>query len=156
MKKLFIVTLMFLVGISLVPRLSFAQNTDVPATPVDQTGSQLNYSGFVKCDGVVKTDGSEPYRQTPCDFATLMNTVNKGINWLFFISIPIAATLFAYAGLLYMSGIPDKRKKANGIFTSVAIGFIIMLTAWLIVRTAVGWFVKPTVNATIFLDSTSK
>jgi hypothetical protein len=116
----------------------------------------LDYSGFVKCDGVVKKDADgkllEPERNVVCDFAALMNTINKGINWMFYISIPIAGVLFAYAGLLYITGKPGNRTKANGLFTSVAIGFIIMVTAWFVVRTVVSWFVDPDFKATIFLD----
>lgn len=109
----------------------------------------LDYSGFVKCDGVVNPD--EPGRNVTCDFNALMNTIIKGINWLFIISIPLATVLFAYAGLLYISGVPGNRTKANKIFTSVGIGFIIMLTAWFLVRTALDWLVTPDFGATTFL-----
>lgn len=125
------------------PAVTLAQSTTPPP---------LDYSGFVKCDGVVKTGkDAEPGRTQVCNFAALMNTIVKAINWLFIISIPVATVLFAYAGLLYMTGTPGNRTKANGIFTSVGIGFIIMITAWIGVRTAVGWFVEPDSSATIFL-----
>jgi len=111
---------------------------------------KLDYSGFVKCDGVVKKDG-EPYRQEECDFIALMDTVVKMVNWLFMISIPIATALFAWAGILYMTGIAKNRTKANNIFVSVATGFIIMLVAWFGVRTVVDQFASPDSGVTTFL-----
>ncbi len=129
MKKIILKIIVLVIAI-VFPALSFAQNAPPP----------LDYSGFVKCDGVVKKDGSEPQRDVKCDFVALVDTVNKGINWLFIISIPIATVLFAYAGLLYLTGASGNISKAKTIFTSVGIGFIIMITAWFVVRTAVGWF----------------
>jgi hypothetical protein len=101
---------------------------------------KLDYSGFVKCDGVVNPN--EPDRKRECDLAALMDTIIKVVNFLFYISIPIAIALFAYAGLLYMTGREKHITAARGIFTSVAIGFIIMITAWFVVRQVVAWFVK--------------
>ncbi len=128
-----------------------------------QTPPKLDYSGFVNCDGVLarkidKKTGQdigavegEQDRQNECHFSDLMELVIKMINWLFFISIPLTTALFAYAGVLYMSGAQGKIKTAKSIFASVAIGFIIMCTAWVIMRTLVGWFVKDT-DATMFLQ----
>jgi hypothetical protein len=111
----------------------------------------LDYSGLVKCDGVLKP--GEPGRREVCNFAALFDTINKTINWMFYISIPVATALFAYAGLLYMRGTSGSRTQANTIFTNVGIGFIIMLTAWFLVRQVVGWFVKSEAGATIFLET---
>ena len=121
------------------------------------TGVKLDYSGFVKCDGVVSRDEKgaikkgEEARDVECNFAALMNTIAKGINFLFYISIPVAATLFAYAGALYMTGTSGNIGTAKKIFTSVGIGFIIMVTGWFGVRTFVDWFVKDTSGANTFL-----
>ena len=115
-------------------------------------GNQIGYDGLVDCDGVVEKDSTkpnyEPGRQRICDFNALMRTISKIINWLFIISIPVATALFAYAGLLYMKGTSADRTKANSIFTSVGIGFIIMLTAWFGVKTVVDWFVEENSGAT--------
>ncbi|MDP3962515.1 MAG: hypothetical protein Q8Q03_01460, partial [bacterium] len=91
-------------------------------------------------------------RQQKCDFAALMRTINKLINWMFYIAIPAAAVLFAYAGLLYIRGTSSSRTTANKIFTSVGIGFIIMLVAWIGVRQAVDWLVEDK-SATTFLGN---
>src|SRR5688572_11484736 len=86
----------------------------VSVTPVmAQSAPKLDYSGFVDCDGVPKKD--EPDRQRKCDFAALMGTVTKMINWMFYIAIPAAGVLFAYAGLLYIRGTSNSRSTANKI-----------------------------------------
>lgn len=120
-----------------------------PMSVLAQDAPRLDYSGFVNCDGVVKKD--EQFRQTKCDFQALMATINKMINWMFYISIPAAGVLFSYAGLLYIRGTSNSRSQANKIFTSVGIGFIIMLVAWIGVRTAVDWLVNKNSGATTFL-----
>ena len=140
---------MFIIFLGQVPIAVQAQQYETYNEAVNQIGNKLNYSGFVDCDGVVKED--EPGRDRKCDFAALMRTVNKMINWMFYIAVPIATVLFAYAGLLYIRCTSGARTQANKIFTSVGIGFIIMLVAWISVRTVVGWFVEDSVGATIFL-----
>lgn len=112
---------------------------------------KLDYSGFVKCDGVLKTGEAEKDRQNVCNFAALIDTAIKIINWMFVISIPVATALFAYAGALYMTGIPGKMGQARKIFLSVGIGFIIMISAWVAVRTFVDWFAKETSGINTFL-----
>jgi hypothetical protein len=150
MKK--ILATIFILAIFVTPTVTFAVNTaDSPDADYlnEQDGApKLDYSGFVKCDGVVKP--SESGRQVTCTFGALIDTIIKAINWMFVISVPLAVALFAYAGLLYMTGQEGKIKEAKAIFSSVAIGFIIMLTAWFAVRQVVSWFVKDA-TATTFL-----
>lgn len=124
-----------------------------PALALAQAAPKLDYSGFVKCDGVVKK--GEEGRQTPCNFAELVNTINKIINWMFYISIPVVAALAAYSGILYMTGVQNNMGTAKKIFVSVGKGFIIMIIAWLAVRTGVGWFVKESSSATTLIDPSS-
>ncbi len=118
-----------------------------------QTGNAdnptLDYGGLVKCDGVVNKN--EPDRQRVCDFIALMDTIKSLINWAFVMSLPIATALFAWAGLLYITGTPGNIKKAKSIFSTTAIGFIIMIVAWLSIRTLVDWLVKSEFGATLFL-----
>jgi hypothetical protein len=110
----------------------------------------LDYSGFVKCDGVVKK--GEASRNVVCDFAALITTAIKAIQWLFYITMPLVAALLAYGGYLYMTGTPNNLGLAKKIFTAVGIGFIIMITAWVAVSQFVSWFVKPDSGATTFID----
>lgn len=55
-----------------------------------------------------------------------------------FMAIPIAAIMFAYAGLLLVTAggeAAHAREKAKGIFLNAVIGLIIAVSAWLIVST---------------------
>jgi hypothetical protein len=125
---------------------------------------KLDYSGFVKCDGVVKkqydakgkatgkVDPAESDRDRVCDFAALMDTALGLVTWMFRISVAAATVLFAYAGVLYMSGKEKNISTAKAIFTSVAVGFIIMLVAWISVKTFVDWFVDKDSGATTFIQ----
>jgi len=131
MKKYIYTLLMIL---TLVPVASFAQATQ-PNTV------KLDYSGLVQCDGVL--DPSEKDRTNVCNFVALFSMVKYIINWMFFISVPLATALFAYAGFLYMTGKEKNIGTAKDIFSSVGTGFIIMLVAWFAVITLVGWFVSP-------------
>jgi len=116
-------------------------------------GSKLDYSGLVDCDGVVDDKNPlESERKNTCNFAALMRTVVKLINWAFYIAIPFAVVMFAWAGLLYMTGSEAKIKKAKDIFLSVGIGFIIMLVAWLGVRTVVDMLVREGSGATSLIE----
>jgi hypothetical protein len=147
---------LFLLTLLILPVTSLeAQATDVPAEPPAntqvQTAPRLDYSGFVKCDGVKKTDGTEPYRQRECNFAALVDTIIKLINWAFYVSIPIATVVFAYGGVLYMTGQQDKIKQAKKMFVSAGIGFIIMITAWFGMRAFIGWFVEPDSGASLLV-----
>ncbi len=76
-----------------------------------------------------------------CDLVSLAETM---IDFLILISSIVGALLFMYAGFLYVtaSGSREKISSAHSIFTNVAIGFIIMLSAWLIVDTVMRLLVK--------------
>ncbi len=69
-----------------------------------------------------------------CSLAQLGQNI---INFLIELSIPIAVGLFVYAGVLYFTsgGSPQNTNKAKKIFSTALIGFVIALSAWLIVQT---------------------
>jgi len=70
-----------------------------------------------------------------CTFGDIMPTISGIINWVIIIAVSISAIMFAYAGFLYMTAQGDlgQMKKGRDIFKNVVIGFVIMLSAWLIV-----------------------
>ena len=73
----------------------------------------------------------------PCEFKHVMDLINNVISFILFdMVVPIAAIMFAYAGILliFSGGDTGKRAKAKSIFINVAIGFIIAIAAWLIVE----------------------
>ncbi|MBM2817930.1 MAG: hypothetical protein HW401_520 [Parcubacteria group bacterium] len=117
MAKFFIISLFFLSA--MFPSLIYAEDYVGSGNPKD-TNFQL-----VPCDGV----------KVKCDFNALMTLVNRVISFILYISIPLAAISFSYAGYLYISAAGDMNKieSAHGIFKSVLIGFIFIISAWLIV-----------------------
>ena len=90
--------------------------------------------GLVPCSNT--PDASGKILQ-PCDFNALMDLVNNIITFiLFYMAIPIAAIMFAYAGfLLITAGGGEAKTKAKGIFTNAVLGLLLAAAAWLIVST---------------------
>lgn len=89
---------------------------------------------FVSADGLVPCGGSG---QNPCSVNDFFVLINNVINFLLFnIATPLAALTFAVAGWMYLTagGDTGKIKQAHELFKNVAIGFIIALSAWLIVK----------------------
>lgn len=74
-----------------------------------------------------------------CDFNALMDLVNIVIHFILYdMIVPIAAIMFAYAGILMITAGGEAggaRTKAKSIFTNVAIGLTIAIAAFLIIRT---------------------
>lgn len=108
------------------------------------------YSGLVKCTGVLPIPN--PNHEVLCSFNMAVTAIADLINWLFLISVPIAVALFAYAGVLYITGMEKNITKAHGIFQKTMIGFIIMLVAFTVVHTLILWFANPGIGAETFLN----
>jgi hypothetical protein len=73
-----------------------------------------------------------------CGWNELMTLVNTVVNYiLFFLVIPIAAIMFAAAGIMLLTsgGDPSKKTKAKDLFLGVVLGLVIAAAAWLIVHT---------------------
>src|SRR3989338_2242834 len=74
-----------------------------------------------------------------CGWNEFMALINKVINFiLFYMAVPIAAIMFAYAGFLLVTAggeAAGARTKAKSIFTNAAIGLILAVAAWLIIKT---------------------
>ncbi|HVS79598.1 MAG TPA: pilin [Candidatus Paceibacterota bacterium] len=82
---------------------------------------------LIPCDGV----------DNPCDFADFEQLAMNLMYYMVYISVPLAAVAFAYAGFLYITsgGNPGQASRARKIFTNVGIGFVVILAAWLLVYT---------------------
>lgn len=117
MKKF--IPLIFLVAVLIVPVLVGAQDQkEKPIIPTD-------------CGNLV---GGKLDRE--CDYNDLLKLVNNVINWIIMISMPVAAGVFAWAGFKYMTtGIVDQKAAARKMLQSVFIGFVFILSAWIIVTT---------------------
>ncbi|MEK7569642.1 MAG: hypothetical protein AAB500_02010 [Patescibacteria group bacterium] len=83
---------------------------------------------IIPCDGVT----------VKCDFDKFLALINNVIGFVLFnLAMPIAAIMFAYAGikLVTSGGSTEARSSAKSIFTNTAIGFIVAVLAFLIVKT---------------------
>ena len=73
-----------------------------------------------------------------CNWNYLLTMVNNVVKFVIVdLIVPIAAIMFAYAGfeLITSGGSTEKRTKAKKMFTSVAIGIVLVVAAWLIIFT---------------------
>lgn len=73
-----------------------------------------------------------------CGFDDIIKLINSVIDFIiFYMAIPIAAIMFAYAGVLLVTsgGEPGARTKAKGIFFNTVIGLVIAVAAYIIVKT---------------------
>jgi hypothetical protein len=91
------------------------------------TTTQTLVGGIVPCDGVV----------TKCTFEKIKDLVNRVILYIIYLTIPIGAIMFAYAGFLLLTkgSSEEARTKAKGIFINVVIGVVVILAAFLIIKT---------------------
>jgi len=74
----------------------------------------------------------------PCNFNSLLELVNKFISYLLvYLATPIFALIIIYVAWLYLSdmGSSENIKKAKTIFKNAIIGYVIILSAWIIVKT---------------------
>jgi hypothetical protein len=71
----------------------------------------------------------------PCGWTDFVKLLDNFLQFSVIIAVPIAAALFAWAGFLYLTarGNPGQITKASNIFLSVAIGFVVVLTSWLVI-----------------------
>ncbi len=129
--------------ISVVPQQALAQPAQTGGAV--QTGQNRDYSGLVKCDGFIKDANNKelPGNYTECNLAAIVSIVQALISWFFGISGSLAALLFMYGGVLYLSNNPSNIEKAHQIFTNTALGIGIVATAWLFVKTILEFVVKP-------------
>ncbi len=96
---------------------------------------------FVNAAGLIPDCG----QYNNCGYNELLQLVNNIINWIIIISVPVAAGVFAWAGIVYMTtGIADKKSYAKGMMWKVFVGFVFILAAWIIVGTIAKALLKDT------------
>jgi hypothetical protein len=93
------------------------------------------------CEGVKK----DANHTEDCNFEQLVELGRRIINAIFYLSIPIAAIVFAWAGSLYLTsaGNESKMKQGKSMFLKVLVGFVVILAAWLLINTILNVLVKP-------------
>ena len=111
------------------PTSAPVSSTGTTAGSTSSTTSTSDLSGLVHCDGSTAH---------PCDFNALIDLINTIIHFLLFdLALPITAIMFVYAGfeLVTSGGSTEKRGIAKKVFTNAALGFIIAIAGWLIIKT---------------------
>lgn len=89
-----------------------------------------------------------------CGYYDLLKLVNNIINWIITISAPVAAGVFAWAGIKYMTtGISDQKAAAKKMLQNVFFGFIFILAAWIIVTTITKAFLKDPSIVPVGIDT---
>ena len=88
-------------------------------------------SGLVSCTGATGNN--------PCDFCDFITMVNNIVLWLFGVLASIAVLGLVIAGirLVISAGNPAAMTAAKEMFSNIIIGFVIVLSAWLIVDTVI-------------------
>lgn len=111
---------------------NYGTNLIINTTP-DQSG------GLVPCDG---------RGINRCTWGKLVELVNNGLTWLIYMTVPIAAGMFAYAGFLFLTkgSSEEARGKAKGIFINVFIGVLFVVGAVLIIKTILTALIDPNVG----------
>lgn len=128
-------------GLSNIQNLSFAASNQAAA---------VSLTGLVPCgvtdlngDGMIKDVGNVVEE---CHFSDFIVLISKLTNFLIILGTSIAALAFAYAGFLMFtaSGEMGKVEEAKSIFGKVMVGFLFMLSAWLIVHAIEAAFLDTT------------
>jgi hypothetical protein len=135
MKNFFKIILFFsLIAIVFVPVLGNAQITQIVS----------------KDCGVTQPDGSI---NRECGYQDLLALVNSIINWIILISLPVAAGVFAWAGIKYMTtGVSDQKSAAKAMLQKVFIGFVFILAAWIIVGTIIKALLNDSFQKSVPVD----
>jgi hypothetical protein len=122
MKYFFAFTLLFAITLPvLAPVVAEAQSSIIPCG-LQQSGGKT-------------TD--------ECTFADLVTLAQNLIEFLIFrIAAPLGAVMFAYAGFLYVTnnGNEGQVAQAHQVFLYVFWGFVVCLSAWLLVNFIVSFF----------------
>jgi len=85
-----------------------------------------------------------------CGYNDLIKLAKNLIDWVMMISVPIATGVFAWAGFKYMtSGVVDQKNEAKEMLKKVLIGFVVILSAWLIVSTLVNALINSSFRSAV-------
>lgn len=83
----------------------------------------------------ITDSAGNPVKGKVCGFSDLITLVQKVIEYIFILTVPITAIVFAYAGYLFLTSgeNSNKRKDAKNAMIKVVIGIAVVMSAWLIV-----------------------
>jgi hypothetical protein len=104
----------------------------LPIVPFADGGLTLS---LVEAKGLVPCGG--PLPEVPCNACHAMGMVNSLISYMFTIITFLAVMVIMYAGvkLVTSQGNASEWEEAKGMMTNMIVGFVIVLSAWLVVDT---------------------
>ena len=111
----------------------------------------MTHAELVPCGNSIFDESTKTYVvDTPCDFNYFILMINGIINWIIGIAGVIFTISAIYGGFLYMTSgeNPGNKEKAKKILWGTLSGFVIILTAWLIVYTILTYIVPS--NSDVF------
>jgi Type IV secretion system pilin len=90
--------------------------------------------GIAFAQDIVSCDGGS---NDPCNWCTLITMVDNVLDWLFIFFTLAAVMMVMIVGfkLVMSAGNSSQWEESKGMFTNLVIGFVIFLSAWLIVDT---------------------
>lgn len=129
-KKFFaILSALVLLFIFILPVISLAENIYTPLIRCGLPSGQYN---------------------KPCNFNEFVGLINRIINWIISMAGVLFTVAFVYGGYLYMTAGENSgnKEKAKNLLTTTVMGFVVVLTAWLIIYTLLTYLVPE--KTTIF------
>lgn len=115
--------------------------------------------GLVNCDSSFKSTAGEGGTREPvsnvCDYQAFLDLIGVIFTWLVWISVPLATLGIGIGGVHMIWGGASETQRTRGkeIFWDSIIGFVIVVAAWLLVRTMLTYLGVPTTGATQALFS---
>lgn len=88
---------------------------------------------LVPCGNVVGSDGVV---SNPCEFKDFFTLIINVTDYVIILGAVVSSIIFAYVGFMMMTagGEMGRINEAKAIFGKVLVGFLIMISAWLIVH----------------------
>jgi hypothetical protein len=109
------------------------------------------------CGYNIKTISNSSGTGRMCGLADIITLIQNIIEYIFILVLPIAAIVFAYVGYLYLTsgGNTAKHTQAKQAMTNLGIGILIILAAWLIIKSVLTTLGVDTGISNMFLDLTT-
>ncbi len=108
--------------------------TDTPGGPMYGAADDTDFDSEEYANSLVKCNGTPT---DPCRFQDFMELVQRILGFILVLMLPLSAIIFAYVGFLFLTsgGNAETKEKAKKVLWKALWGVILVLAAWLIVKT---------------------
>lgn len=110
----------------------------IDKTSGEYTHPTIKFNGIVPVCNVGSINENTGDYDNNCDFNDLMALINKFINFILVtLATPLFALIIIYVGIMYLTagGSENKVSSAKKIMQNAILGYILALSAWIIVKT---------------------